>query len=246
MEGDKRTFKVFGRKVSGNELLIDLNGPYYEALWLRIEFASRDTGIYEFHGVGLDPAALQVEFREKSMSINLLSEYQREPYFCISERCLEECPAQLWVIGINARGRLDGGVAGMVARLAGESLEPSLQEGLARGDRRPGKVTITEAFELSKLGVHSLAHIITVPKPDLAHLCSGLETVLDYAHRNYSSLAMPALGCGAAGFSAQQVAGPLLEVLARYKDQIRITLCVPRQADRDAFQRAAKAQGLLG
>lgn len=246
LEGDKRTLKVFGRTVSGNELLVDLKGPYYEALWLRLEIASRETGIYEFPGIGLDLAALQVELREKSMSIAVLSDYPREPYFKISERSLEDCPAQLWIIGINAQGRLDGGVAAMVARLAGESLEPSLQEGLARGDRRPGKVTITESFELKALGVRSLAHVITLPKPNRAELCSGLETVLHYAHQRFSSLAMPALGCGAAGLSAHEVAGPLLEVLARYKDQIRITLSLPREADRIAFQRAAKAQGLLG
>jgi len=70
--------------------------------------------------------------------------------------------------------------------------------------------------------------------------------ILEYASRHYSSLAMPAVGCGAAGLSAHEVAGPMLEVLARYKDQVRITLSLPREGDRVAFQRAARAQGLAG
>jgi len=246
IEGDKQGMKVFGRTVNGNQVLLDLKGPYYEALWLRLEFETRDSGIYEFRWRPQDIAALQVEMREKGMSVLCLSEHRREPDFQITERSLEDCPAQIWVIGIDAQARLDGGVAGMVDRLAGESLQPSLQEGLARGDRRPGAVTITEAFELNKLGVRRLAHIVTVPKPDMTSLCRGLEIILEYASRHYSSLAMPAVGCGAAGLSAHEVAGPVLEVLARYKDQVRITLSLPREADRVAFQRAARAQGLTG
>ena len=89
-----------------------------------------------------------------------------------------------------------------------------------------------------------VACLITLPRPSLEELCAGLESVLEYARERYSRLAMPALGCGAAGFQAREVAGPLLAVLARYREPFRITLSLPRESDLSAFQAAARSQGL--
>ena len=244
LDGDARQLRLSSRTPGGNQVLLQLKGPYYEAIERRLEFHTRNGRVFPLPNSGHDLAALRVEQLPQGLSIDCLREYDPPSDFELSECNLEDCPAQLWVIGIDDQARFDGGVAGMVAQLGGEELVESVRYGLAHGDRRPGKVLLATSELLRQRGVREVACLITIPRPSLEELCNGLESVLDYARQNYSKLAMPALGCGAAGFKAKEVAGPLLTVLARHQRSFWITLSLPRESDRSAFQAAARSQGL--
>lgn len=244
LEGDSQKLCLSSRTPSGNQVLLQLQGPYYDAIWRRLEFHTRGENIFWLPHTEPTLAGLHVEHLARGLSIQFLREHQPASDFDLSERSLEDCPAQIWVIGIDDQARFDGGVAAMVAQLGGEDLVESVRYRLAIGDRRPGQVVLATSERLHQSGVREVACLITLPRPTLGELCRGLESVLEYARQNYSCLAMPALGCGAAGFRAQEVAGPLLAVLARYREAFWITLSLPRPSERHAFQAAARSQGL--
>lgn len=244
LEGDSQELRLSSRTPGGNQVLLQLQGPYYDAIWRRLEFHTRGEQIFVLPDWEQHLTRLQVEQLAQGFSIQCLREFQPPSDFELSERSLEDCPAQIWVIGIDAQARFDGGVAGMVAQLGGEDLVESVRYSLAHGDRRPGKIVLATSERLQQSGVREVACLITLPRPTLGQLCQGLESVLEYARQKYSRLAMPALGCGAAGFQAKEVAGPLLAVLARYREPFWITLSLPRESERQAFQAAARSQGL--
>lgn len=245
LEGDSGHLRLSSRTPAGNQVLLQLHGPYYEALWRRLEFHCRDNQVFLLPNSGQDLAGLRVDHLDRGLSIDCLKEYQPPSSFQICDRDLEQCKAHLWVIGIDSQARFDGGVAAMVASLGGEELVESVRFQLAQGDRRPGSFVLGTSELLQKAGVREVACLVTLPKPGLSQLCSGLQSVLEYARQNCTRLAMPALGCGAAGFQAREVAGPLLAVLARYREDLRIALCLPGQRERSAFEVAARRQGLI-
>ena len=245
LEGDRQHLRVLVRTVSGNQALLELPGPYFEALWLRLEFHTRDGQVFDLHRQGEEPAALKVELQTGGMTVTCLDRHQPEPSFQITERNLEDCPASVWILGIDARARLDGGVAAAVASLAGPDLHDSLQEALAQSERLPGRGIITPSFQLREKGVLELIHIITMPKPEPVELYRCLESALEYASQNYFRVALPCLGCGAAGFRAQEIAGPIMAIFARFRDSLQITLSAPREVDRAAFLQAARTQNLI-
>ncbi|MFN8613247.1 MAG: hypothetical protein U0931_37260 [Vulcanimicrobiota bacterium] len=251
LEGNGQQLRVLSRTLDGNQLLLQLNGPYYEALWARLEFDTRGSGVLVFPTPGPGLAGLRVEHLPQGMSIRCLADFQslpdseRSTLFELTERPLEECPAQLWIFGIDDQARFDGGVAAKVAEWGGEELIESVRLSLAEGDRGPGQVVLATSAQLRQRGVYEVACLITLPQPDLAQLCQGLEWVLQYAHNRHWRLALVALGCGAAGFKAKDVAGPLLAVLAPYRESFKFTLSLPRDSDRSAFLAAARSQGLL-
>lgn len=189
---------------------------------------------------------MKVEQTTAGLQLSLLERYEPPHWLTIVADRLEDCPRALWVLGIDAEARLDGGVAAAVAVAAGPGYQDSLREGLAQGGREPGRVVFTESFNLRSQRVFRLAHIVTLPRPSRDELVRALERVLAFAPtENLHWIAMPALGCGAAGFQAGDVAGPLLEALARVKDHFVVTLCLPRDAEREAFTKAARSRGLI-
>lgn len=246
LEGDEHHLHLSSRTPGGNQTLLQLDGPYYDAIWRRLEFETRSGKIFPMVDQGPDLAALQVEHIQKGLSIQCQREFQYPSDFELSERKLEDCPAQIWLIGIDSQCRFDGGVAAVVAQLGGEELVESVCQAMAVGNRSPGQLCLASSEQLRKHGIRKVAFMITLPQPTLAQLCEGLESVLsDCKSEGYSRLAMPALGCGAAGFKASEVAGPMLAVLARYREHFWITLSLPREIDRGAFQAAARSQGLI-
>lgn len=190
LEGDSRELRLSSRTPAGNELLLQLKGPYYEAIWRRLEFDTRSQNIFVLPNSGQDLAALRVEQLAQGLSIHCLREYERPSDFELSDRNLEDCPAQIWVIGIDAQARFDGGVAAMVAQRGGEELVESVRQALAEGDRRPGKMVVGTSERLRQSGVREVACLITLPRPSLEELCAGLESVLEYARERYWRLAM--------------------------------------------------------
>lgn len=238
MEGDAQQLRLSSRTPVGNQVLLKLRGPYYEALWSRLEFDTRHTNVFPLYCSGQEVAALRVEQVAQGLSIFCLREYEPPSDFQLTDRPLEECPAQIWVIGIDERARFDGGVAAMVAEWGGEDLIDSIRYGLAQCERQPGRALLATSEQLKQKGIREVACLITIPQPTVAQLCAGLEAVLEYARRKYSRLALPALGCGAGGLTAREVAGPLLGVLGRYRHYFQTTLSLPRESDRKAFQAA--------
>jgi O-acetyl-ADP-ribose deacetylase (regulator of RNase III) len=242
LEGNDQWMRVWGRSILENQLLLEVKGPYYDALWARLEFETRGGSLFEFENQ--EPAALKVEISERGISVQCLAEVERRPNFQISASPLQDCSARIWVVGISSSERFDGGVSAAIAQIGGDELMQTLESGLAEHGREPGQVILASSMALRGRKVMEVAFVITRPQPPKETLLRSLESVLDYAKDRYGSLAMPALGCGAAGFSAQELAGPLLEMVARYRKQIDIILSLPRDTDRSVFQKAAQSQGL--
>ncbi len=231
--------RLLAREVSGNQVLLDLPRPYLEGVWAQLTTSVNSRGVLDLSEYGPEPAAVQVL---EGHALRLLESYEPEPDFQIVTQRLEECPASLWIVGIDSQASLDGGVSAAVAAAAGEGYSQSLREGLAQGGRQAGHVVVTRGFQAP---VRAIAHVVTVPQPSVQELARALESILDYAREEHlERIALPALGCGAAGFAAGEVAGPLVEVLARHRKEFSVTLCAPREADRLAFARAARQSRL--
>lgn len=120
---------------------------------------------------------------------------------------------------VNAAGtslRMGSGVAGALRRNAGEELN---EEAMSNGPVELGEVAVTDAYELdAQLVVHAAA---------MPHYGDGQATTesiraatrnaLEAAdEREASSVVIPALGCGVAGFDFREGARLICEEIAAY------------------------------
>ncbi len=232
------------RTVQGAQVLLELPGPYLvPGLWNRLTVYS---GENRYHLEGDEPpAALDLRPGPQGLEITLVTERPDTTRLRILDARLEDCQANVLVLGIDAEARLDGGAAQAVSLAAGPEHREQLQELLADHRRLPGSAVITSAFALRERRVFELAHVITRPAPTVAELVRAVTVILDcYRAENYGTLALPALGCGAGGLQARDVALPLLEALQRADHFYSVTLALPRAVDREAFEAAARSMRL--
>lgn len=245
LEGDQRQARILGRELDGNnQLLLELSGPYLiPGMWQHLTNKLGRSGLLRFLEFGDQPAALRVLEGKQRLEIAVVDDLPPASMLEIVPQRLEECEADLWILGIDAQGSLDGGVAAAVAAAAGEGYHGRLLAGLAETDRQPGALVFTEGFAT---GVRNLAHIVTVPPPSRDVLAQALQRALEFARREHAgTVALPALGCGRGGLRAEEVAGPLLDVLARWKERLYIIISAPREVDREPFLRGARQRKLL-
>lgn len=228
------------RTVQGTQVLLELPGPYLvPGLWNRLTVYSTEGRYY------LDPpAALDLQDGPNGLEIALVEQRDTTRLRILNAR-LEDCQANVLILGIDAEARLDGGAAQAVSLAAGPKHREQLQELLAEHRRLPGSAVITSAFALRERRIYELAHVTTRPAPTVAELVRAVRVILEnYREENLGSLALPALGCGAGGLRARDVARPLLEELQRASWFHSVTLALPRAADREVFEAAARSMRL--
>jgi O-acetyl-ADP-ribose deacetylase (regulator of RNase III) len=121
---------------------------------------------------------------------------------------------------VNAAGtslRMGSGVAGALRRAAGPALD---EEAVSKGPVDLGAVAVTDAYDLD---ADAVIHAAAMP-----HDGDGLateESIRDATRnalvaadeRGYSSLVLPALGCGVAGFDLETGARIICETIRAYE-----------------------------
>lgn len=160
----------------------------------------------------------------------------------LSRQSLADCRAELLVCGVSDDGEVKHGAIGALFQAAGGQLEECLKAGLGHGSRTPGSVVLTPAFGLTDRGVKALALVVVRPVPSLDELRQAMRMVAHHAReQKLKSLACPALGCGADALNPVQAAYAVLESLRPLLGEgVEIELALPRQADHQGFQSAAR------
>jgi O-acetyl-ADP-ribose deacetylase (regulator of RNase III) len=120
---------------------------------------------------------------------------------------------------VNAAGtslRMGSGVAGALRRKAGEEIN---EEAMAAGPVDPGAVAVTDAYDLD---AEFVVHAAAMPhygdgQATEESIRNAARNSLDAADkRGASSVVIPALGCGVAGFDLRDGARVICEEIAEF------------------------------
>lgn len=118
----------------------------------------------------------------------------------------------------NSIGVMGGGVAGVIRKAAGESVE---REAIKKGPTPVGKAVVTTA---GKLAFKGIVHAPTMERPAMlippSNVGKATHAALSAAeHEKFDSLALPGLGTGVGGVSSAEAAGEMAKALTAFKNK---------------------------
>lgn len=123
----------------------------------------------------------------------------------------------------NAQLTMGGGVAGAIHTAAGPELEEECQE---KAPIEPGQAVITKAYNLPNgYVIHVLGPRYGEDKPEAKLLAEGYQNALRLTREsNISSIAFPAISCGAFGYPVEEATSVALKTIVDELDEIDIDL----------------------
>ncbi len=139
---------------------------------------------------------------------------------------IQEIRCDALAFGAKNTGEISGGPAEAIFKAAGPELLQAGREALARTDRQVGAVGVTRAFNLEKLGVKWICHVVANIKQDLDEtMCPRPERLADGVNRSLElirelggeSIAFAAMGTGAGRVPAERVAQFMLMGVDRFQ-----------------------------
>ncbi|MBI2889362.1 MAG: macro domain-containing protein [Nitrospirae bacterium] len=149
----------------------------------------------------------------------------------VHQGSLLDVEADAIVNAANSIGVMGGGVAGVIRRAAGEQVE---QEAVKKGPTPVGKAVVTTAGRLKFRGI---VHAPTMERPAMLIPARNVGRATTAALRaadsaGYASLAIPGMGTGVGGVSAEEAAQEMIAAIKAFKaTSLRTVFLVDVRAD---------------
>lgn len=136
----------------------------------------------------------------------------------ITQGSILDAGAQAIVNAANSIGVMGGGVAGVIRRAGGEAVE---KEAMKKGPTPVGKAVATTAGNLK---FKAVIHAPTMERPAMlipaSNVGKAVTGALEAAEREtIESLAIPGMGTGVGGVSAQDAAREMIGAIRIFKNQ---------------------------
>ncbi len=136
----------------------------------------------------------------------------------IRQGSILEAGTESIVNAANSIGVMGGGVAGVIRKAAGESVE---REAIKKGPTPVGKAVVTTAGQLPFKGI---VHAPTMERPAMLIPPSNVGRATNAAlhaaeHEKFVSLALPGLGTGVGGVSAAEAAREMVKAITALKNK---------------------------